>query len=446
MLASRCNRVVRFGLWSTAVRIVASPTSANVMGTTSTAPDGLRVASRATRAAPTRASINRASAPWAGRAPARRTFAGAAPPEPHRRSARWRSLDRPASGSRGLRLLRQAEHPLADDVALDLRGTAPDRLRAGEEERCLQDRHGVVGAPAPAAVPGHELVLVARLAEQDLRVRTEHVHRQVHRVPVRLRPEHLVGGAQRRDPEVLLALHGRAQRAVAVEAHDLDLRPLLHEPLADRRILEGAVLARLVDDDLELLLEAAVARRGRRTALEAERRHRHLPPVVEPADDVLLGATGVREEHLVELRRAVGLHDGTDLDAVLLHRHEQVADAGVLRRVRVRARQEEDVVGVLRLRRPDLLPVDDPLVTVELGARLERREIGTGVGLAEPLAPRDLAREDLGQELLLLLLAPPLQDRGADERVAEEVGAQWRTGACELLVQHDVLHDRQALA
>src|SRR4051794_33047994 len=31
--------------------------------------------------------------------------------------------------------LGEAEHPLADDVALDLGGAAPDRLGAGEEER-----------------------------------------------------------------------------------------------------------------------------------------------------------------------------------------------------------------------------------------------------------------------------------------------------------------------
>src|SRR5207237_565060 len=35
----------------------------------------------------------------------------------------------------GLGLLRQAEHALAHDVALDLAGAAPDRLAAAEEER-----------------------------------------------------------------------------------------------------------------------------------------------------------------------------------------------------------------------------------------------------------------------------------------------------------------------
>ena len=114
--------------------------------------------------------------------------------------------------------------------------------------------------------------------------------------------------------------------------------------------------------------------------------------------------------------------------------------------VGVGAGEEEDVVGVLGLGRPDLLAVDDPLVAVEHGGGLEPGEVGAGVGLGEALAPADLALEDLRQELLLLLLGPPLQDRRADERVAEEVGPHRRAGPGELLVQHHVLHDRQALA
>ena len=73
-------------------------------------------------------------------------------------------------------------------------------------------------------------------------------------------------------------------------------------------------------------------------------------------------------------------------------------------------------------------------------------QVRPGVGLAEALAPGDLAREDLGQEELLLLLGPPLQDGRAHQGVAEEVGPQRRTGPGELLVEHDRLHGGQALA
>ena len=72
-----------------------------------------------------------------------------------------------------------------------------------------------------------------------------------------------------------------------------------------------------------LLLEAAVARRRRLPPLERQRRVGHLPPVVDAADDVVLRAAGVVEEHLAELRRAVRLGDAADLDAGLAHRHER---------------------------------------------------------------------------------------------------------------------------
>src|SRR4051794_39346580 len=120
MFSSRWSFVVRFGLWSTAVTIVSSSITANVIGTRSIAPLGLWVPNRATRAART-------------------------------------------SSSR-LRLLRQPEHALADDVALDLCGAAPDRLGPREEERCLQHRDGIVGAAVAASVTGDELLLVGDVA------------------------------------------------------------------------------------------------------------------------------------------------------------------------------------------------------------------------------------------------------------------------------------------
>ena len=187
---------------------------------------------------------------------------------------------------------------------------------------------------------------------------------------------------------------------------------------------------------------------GRRggAALETERRHGDLPAVVDTADDVLLRAANVGEEHLVELLGAVDLPYRPDLDSLLPHGHQQVRDPGVLGHVGVGPGQQEDVVGVLGLGGPDLLAVDDPLVSVELGPRLERGQVGAGIRLAETLAPGDLPLEDPRDELLLLLLGAPLQQRWPDERVAEEVGAQRRPCTRELLVEDYLLQEREAFA
>ena len=169
-------------------------------------------------------------------------------------------------------------------------------------------------------------------------------------------------------------------------------------------------------------------------------------PLLTPPDHVLLGAAHVGEEDLVELPGPVGLHDGPNLDPVLLHGDQEVRDALVLAGVGVGAGQQEDVVGVLGLGGPHLLAVDDPLVAVQLGLGLERGEIRAGLRFGEALAPGDLALEDLGQELLLLLLGPPLQDGRSDQGVAEEVGSHGGAGPGELLVEHHVLQGREALA
>ena len=76
--------------------------------------------------------------------------------------------------------------------------------------------------------------------------------------------------------------------------------------------------------------------------------------------------------------------------------------------------------------------------------RLARSD--AGVGLGEALAPGDLALEDAGDELALLFLGAPLQDRRTDQRVAEEVGAHRRAGLGELLVEDHLLEQRQTLA
>ena len=95
-------------------------------------------------------------------------------------------------------------------------------------------------------------------------------------------------------------------------------------------------------------------------------------------------------------------------------RDQDDRDALVLRGVGIGARREPDVVGVLRVRREDLLAVDDVVVAVADGARLERGEVGAGAGLgvadAEESSPCRMPR----QQRLLLRLGAELHDRRAD--------------------------------
>ena len=272
------------------------------------------------------------------------------------------------------------------------------------------------------------------------RRRPEDVERQHHRLVVHLAPEHLVRRPERADSGILGAGQRRRQRSQPVDPQQLDLGVVPAQPIADDRIGECAVGRGLLDQQLVLLLETAVTGRRRLAALERQRRVGDLPTVVDASDHVVLRAARIGEEHLAELRSAVGLGDAANLDTGLAHGHEEVRDALVLGGIRIGTGQQEAVVGVVPTRGPHLLTVDHPLVTVEHGAGRQRRQIGAGVGLAETLAPAHRSVEDAWQELLLLRLGTPLQDGRTDQGVTEEIGPQRGLEPGELLGQDHALH------
>ena len=112
----------------------------------------------------------------------------------------------------------------------------------------------------------------------------------------------------------------------------------------------------------------------------------------------------------------------------------------------VGARDEHAPLGVLRARGPHLLAVDDPLVAVLDRARLERRQVGAGLGLGEALAPDLVGGEDRVEVALLLLVGAPDHDRGTRQQQAEHVRRERRAGAAELLEEDRRLGHRRAAA
>src|SRR5215831_16597222 len=114
------------------------------------------------------------------------------------------------------------------------------------------------------AVARDVVVELGDLAGEDLRIRTQDVHCEVHGVAVRLGPEHLVRRTEGGDAGVLAPVHGCSQCPIAVDPHDLDLGPLPYQVLTNFGIRDASVVAGALDDRIELLLEATMARgRGR---------------------------------------------------------------------------------------------------------------------------------------------------------------------------------------
>ena len=133
------------------------------------------------------------------------------------------------------------------------------------------------------------------------------------------------------------------------------------------------------------------------------------------------GTTASVEEHFVEVDLTTDMAQRPHLHARLMQIEEEVGDAGALRRVGIGAREQHAEVGEMRPGGPDLLPVDDPTITVALGPRCERRQVAAGARLAEQLAPQLVVADDRRQEPQPLLLAAVREQRGRGEVQPERV-------------------------
>src|SRR5213078_3775621 len=111
------------------------------------------------------------------------------------------------------------------------------------------------------------------------------------------------------------------------------------------------------------------------------------------------------------------------------------ADALVLGRRRLAADQAEHPVGLVGVRGPDLVAVDDEGVAVAYGARVERGQVGAGAGLAVALTPADFAAHDLRDVLGALLLAAELEQHRAEHPQPEALERGARVDAAHLLIE-----------
>ncbi len=197
-------------------------------------------------------------------------------------------------------------------------------------------------------------------------------------------------------------------------------------------VLAHVLLRQLAENDL---LAGTPAGAVHAAALMLQEPLGHRPAAVQRSDQVLLGHLHVGDEGLAEGRVAGDQPDRPDLDAGLAHREDHEGDAFVLLGG-VGADQAEDHVGPLGARRPDLLTVDQEVVTLVLGPGLERGEVRPGARLGEALAPADAAMHDVGDVLLLLGLGPVLQKGRPEHADAHADDGVHRADRRHLLLQN----------
>src|SRR5690606_12930589 len=209
--------------------------------------------------------------------------------------------------------LGQAEHMLADDIALDLARAAADGGGEGVQIAALPD--------AP--------VIRIRLADVVARLRALHGQRNVVGAPEELRA-HELGNQADRERAVLIerrngvALHRKAQGPVFHEG--------LHKLVRNRRVLDRGHAAaprarREIEKSADVRLGHDIAARltSARAALILKRAHGHEPALALLAHEAGGGNARIGEEGLGEAVFARELANGHGLDAGHMHGREEEA-------------------------------------------------------------------------------------------------------------------------
>ena len=200
----------------------------------------------------------------------------------------------------------------------------------------------------------------------------------------------------------------------------------------------GTAVRRERDELLHLHLEPRDEREPERAALVEKRRHGDVPASADVADHVLERHLDPAHEDLVELGFTGDLPERPYLDTGRVHVDDHVREPGVALGFGVGAGEEDAEVGDVRVRRPDLLPVEHETVAVEARRRADAREVGACPGLREPLAPDLLGGEQRLQVARLLRLRAPRDDRRPGHAEADHAEVRRRLGA-RLLLEVDRL-------
>ncbi len=215
----------------------------------------------------------------------------------------------------------------------------------------------------------------------------------------------------------------------------------LEEGVCEQRLVAVEFGAR----DRLHLFDAALRRRdaGDAGAFVREEELGAGPALILFIDALVDGDADILEEHLVHFMLAAERDDRAHGDAGRFHVDKEEADAFLLFRILVGADEEEAPVGILRHRRPGLLPVDDIFVAVPNRRGAQAGEIGARTGFRIALTPPILTRQDARQEARFLLGGAEGVDDRADHREAEGHQAD-AVGARGLLRPDETLRRRPA--
>jgi hypothetical protein len=119
------------------------------------------------------------------------------------------------------------------------------------------------------------------------------------------------------------------------------------------------------------------------------------------------------DEHLTELGVTGHLTQRPDLHSVRVHVEDEHGDAIALTDVRIRPARGQAPAREVAVACPYLLPGHGPEVPVRHRPRRQARQVRSGTGLAEQLAPDLALLADSREKALFLKISPPFEERGS---------------------------------
>src|SRR5579872_6250822 len=320
-----------------------------------------------------------------------------------------------------LLMIHQTEDALGDDVEVLLRGAALDRIALGAQHGAhRRDLARLVGIAVPAE-----------------RLRAQRLDQKLGALLVYLR-----GGVfdDRRGGGRPLALLGYLFGATHRHREGARFHLVRRDARPEIAVRHLAVdLADIVERGMFEIIGAATA--ATETAgrdilpLVLQESLGDIPAAIEFSDELLLRHLHIGEEGFAEWRLSRDQLDRPRLHARRRHVEEQERDPFVLLAV-VGAHQTENPVRLVGIRRPDLLAVDEIMITLVNGLGTKARKVGTRARFGIALAPADFALHDAGEKLLLLFLARIFEQNRPQHPDAERHQRRARLQTGEFLCKH----------
>ena len=143
---------------------------------------------------------------------------------------------------------------------------------------------------------------------------------------------------------------------------------------------------------------------GARAAFIFQRLHGNQPAFALIAHQAICRNTRIGEKGLRKAIFAGQLFNRHSLDAAIFHRREEEAQTLIfILSVRIGARQQNHIIGVIALCRPNFGAVDNVLIAIFDGAGLGIAQIRAVFGLRKTLTPNRLCRQNAFNIFLLFV-------------------------------------------